>query len=415
VCGPVTARQECRGAETALEYERQVDKLVEAILTLDADVLGLVEVENSELDDGTPVDPLATLVEELNAVAGAGTYDRIDTGTVGTDTIRVGYLYRPAAATPLGDHAVLDASVDPRFDDDRNRPAVAQSFVENATGEVITVTVNHFKSKGCTGAIGDDLDQGDGQGCWNPTRTAAAQALVDWLDDDPTDVGDSDHLVIGDLNAYAMEDPIRVLSDAGYVDLAEIFAGPDPYSYVFDGQWGSLDYVLASPSLAAQVTGAGVHHINADEPSVLDYNTNFKSAGQIDSLYEADQYRTSDHDPLLVGLALDAGEVELVASAPRLWPPNHRLRTVDLTATVDGSPAAVTITAVTSSEADAGLGDGDLPGDIVLVDADTVEVRAERFSRPGRTYTITARITGSGQTVVGVDAVVLVPHDQRPR
>ncbi len=421
-CGPVGAEQNCRGAFDVIEYERQVDKLVEAILALDADVLGLVEVENSELADGTPVDPLATLVDELNAVAGPGTYDRIDTGTVGTDTIRVGYLYRPSAAAPLGDHAVLDSSVDPRFDDARNRPSVAQSFVENATGEVVTVTVNHFKSKGsCPSSSTDpNADQGDGQGCWNLVRTAAAEALVDWLADDPTDVGDTDHLVIGDLNAYAMENPIQVLADAGYVDLAETFVGPDTYSYVFDGQWGSLDYVFASPSLATQVTGAGVHHINADEPSVLDYNTNFKSAGQIDSLFAPDQYRTSDHDPLLVGLALDAGDLEVTTSAPRLWPPNHRLRTVDLTATVDGASASVTIIGATSSEADSGLGDDDLPGDIVLVDADTVELRAERFSRPGRTYTVTAQATVAApdslerQTLVGV-TTVLVPHDQRPR
>jgi predicted extracellular nuclease len=45
-------------------------------------------------------------------------------------------------------------------------------------------------------------------------------------------------------------------------------------------------------------------HINSDEPSVLDYNTNFKSPAQIEYLYSPDQYRSSDHDPVIVGLEL---------------------------------------------------------------------------------------------------------------
>ena len=76
------------------------------------------------------------------------------------------------------------------------------------------------------------------------------------------------------------------------------------YSYVFDGQWGYLDHALASASLVAQVTGAAECHINADEPSVLDYNTDFKSPGQVATLYAPDKFRTSDHDPVIVDLAL---------------------------------------------------------------------------------------------------------------
>ncbi len=44
--------------------------------------------------------------------------------------------------------------------------------------------------------------------------------------------------------------------------------------------------------------------INADEPGVLDYNTDFKSAGQIGSLYAPDEFRIADHNPVLVDLSL---------------------------------------------------------------------------------------------------------------
>ncbi|MDQ3733372.1 MAG: ExeM/NucH family extracellular endonuclease, partial [Actinomycetota bacterium] len=381
-CGPTGFTADCRGAETAEEFQRQRNKLISALLELDADVLGIIEVENT-----TGVEPLADIVAGLNAVAGAGTYAFIETGTVGTDVIKVGVIYQPGSVTPLGDEAVLDNTVDPRFNSDLMRPSVAQSFVENATGQVFTVVVNHFKSKGCGGATGLEADQGDGQGCWNPTRTAAAQALVDWLAGRPTGVEDGDFLIVGDLNSYAKEDPIDVLVEAGYVDLAAELIGEEAYSYVFNGQWGYLDYSLASPSLIPQVTGAAEYHINADEPSVLDYNTNFKSEAQQESLYAPDEFRTSDHDPVLVGLALEALPGATASAAPnRLWPPNHKYQRVNVTAhTGDGEPLSVSIVSVISSEPDCGGDFGEFCNDIILVDQDSVDLRAERYSDAGRT------------------------------
>ena len=77
------------------------------------------------------------------------------------------------------------------------------------------------------------------------------------------------------------------------------------YSYTFDGQAGYLDHALANASLFAQITGAADWHINSDEPDVLDYDTSFKPAAQ-DALYEVNAYRTSDHDPVVVGLIPNA-------------------------------------------------------------------------------------------------------------
>jgi hypothetical protein len=137
-------------------------------------------------------------------------------------------------------------------------------------------------------------------------RVAAATALTNWLATDPTATGDPDILLIGDYNSYALEDPITTLRNAGFTNLIATLIGPDAYSYVFDGQWGYLDHALGSPSLVPQVKGVAEYHINADEPSVLDYNTDFKTANLQTSLYAADQYRISDHDPVVVGLSPNA-------------------------------------------------------------------------------------------------------------
>jgi predicted extracellular nuclease len=295
-CGP-TGALECRGANTVEELDRQRAKTVAEILGLDADILGLMEVQN---DSGATVQDL---VGALNAATTPGTYAAIDTGTIGTDAIKVAIIYRPAAVTPVGAFAILDHTVDARFRDTLNRPSLAQTF-DAASGGRLTVVVNHLKSKGsaCT-AVGDP-DTGDGQGNCNQSRTLAAEALTDWLATDPTHSGDRDVLLVGDMNSYAQEDPIDVFRGAGYTNLIDAYLGDEGYSYVFQGQTGYLDHALASPTLAAQVTGTTEWHINADEPTVLDYNTEFKTANQIDSFYGPDAYRSSDHDPVVVGIQL---------------------------------------------------------------------------------------------------------------
>ncbi|HAC65731.1 MAG TPA: endonuclease [Cyanothece sp. UBA12306] len=286
-----------RGADSSSEFQRQQAKLVSALTEIDADILGLVEIENNS---DTAV---SNLVSALNTETGLETYNYIATGTIGTDAIKVALIYKPDVVNPFGNFAILDSSVDPTFQDNRNRPALAQTFEEIATGEKVTISLNHFKSKGSSGLSNTqdpNFAQGDGQGFWNATRTDAANALVNWLATDPTGSGDNDFLIMGDLNAYAMEDPITTIKNAGYTNLIEQFNGLDAYSYVFDGQFGYLDHALSNSSLTSQVTGVTELHINADEPNVFDYNEEFNPP----SLYSVDPYRTSDHDPVLIGLNL---------------------------------------------------------------------------------------------------------------
>jgi uncharacterized protein len=345
-CGPLQ-NVECRGADFGAdptpntvdpiideEFPRQRAKLLEALAGLDADVLGLNELENT-----TGVDPLGDpekgIVAGLNGM-GVGPYDYVDTDVIGTDAIRVGLIFRSEVVKPVGDFEILTHEDDPRFDDSRSRPALAQTFEEIATGARFTVVVNHLKSKGDSGLLGPctdsspdndvpDCDQGDGQSFWNVTRTNAAKALVDWIATDPTGSGDPDFLIMGDLNSYAMEDPIDAIkagedqapgTSDDWTNLIAQYVGDDAYSFVFDGQSGYLDHALANPSIVSQVAGATEWHINADEPDILDYDVSFKPQAQ-DALFEVNQFRTSDHDPVLLGLDLinEAPTIEITAGS----------------------------------------------------------------------------------------------------
>ena len=289
-----------RGANTAAEFQRQTDKLVNFIATLDADVIGLTELENDFFDsnpnDSNPEgNAIGYLVAQLNARLGANTYAWVDPGSqldggqfFGGDAIAVGFIYKPSKVEvsfgttiqKLDDSdaeaaALLGQSTIGHIFNGVNtsRAALAVTFHEIATDEDFTAVINHFKSKSGNGT-GADADQGDGQGAWQNQRELAAQALTQWIATHPTGTTDDDVLLLGDLNAYLKEDTLDLIKAAGFHNLAEELLS-NPYSYVFDAQYGALDHALASNSLAGQVTGIEEWHINADEADALDYNLDF--------------------------------------------------------------------------------------------------------------------------------------------
>ena len=328
-----------RGADTLVEFQRQRVKIIAGIIALTPDIMGLTEVEN---DGYGPTSALADLVAGLNAAAPAGTtYAFVDASAVDivTDQIHCAFIYRVETAAPVGSPAMLNNA----YFNNLSRNPLAQTFQELATGEVLTVSINHFKSKGSasTGAAATDgispnpnLDQGDGQAASNYLRTRQAQALAAWLATDPTGSGDPDFLIIGDLNAYAKEDPIVALENAGYINLTEAAEGPGGYSYAFGGEFGHLDHALANYHLMAQVTDAATWHVNSDEPVYYDYNVENKNAAQ--QAVNADgAYRYSDHDPVVVTLDLH----------PDFAPPVFTLQPSSQTVVL-GSP--VTFTAAAS-------------------------------------------------------------------
>ncbi len=314
---------EPRGAETQAEFDRQTAKLVNTIIALDADVLGLMELEN-DFAEGSSGNAIAYLVDQLNTVSGSFTFDWVRPGQqfVGGDAIAVGFIYNVTSVrVSFGTEvAILDDSdvsaallgqstIGAIFNGaNTSRAALAVTFEEIETGGEFTAVVNHFKSKGGSGTA-EDADIKDGNGGWNNQRELAAEALVEWLATNPTGSDDEDLLILGDLNAYAKEDPIDVLVDAGFTD-----QGADGYSYVFDGQTGSLDHILTNGSLSAQVTGVADVHINADEADAVDYQLNFNSNLATDerdpSIFDAEVIaRVSDHDPIILGLDLTENPV----------------------------------------------------------------------------------------------------------
>ncbi len=283
-----------RGADTSSELIRQTDKIVAAMNAIDADIYGLMEIENNadEVDAA-----ITALVDALNTELGANTYSYINTGVVGTDEIAVALIYKTASVTPVGNFAT---KTDGTFATS-SRPPVAQTFTA-ADGDEITVVVNHFKSKGsCPSDGSSNEDQGDGQGCWNALRTQSAQELAAWLGTNPTGASSDSVLIIGDLNAYTQEDPIVELEKT-YTNLVETKVDEaNRYSYVFFGEAGVLDHALASSSLVPKVEAVNIWHINSDEPRTLDYDQDFNNA----ALYVADQWRSSDHDPVIVDFDFD--------------------------------------------------------------------------------------------------------------
>ena len=296
-----------RGATTEAEYQRQIPKVAAGILGLAPDIMGLTEIENDRVTNGLPdsygpTSAIAQLVASLNAAAPAGTtYAFVNAAAVDvtTDQIHVAFIYNTQKVETVGAAAMLN---DPAFNDLARNP-LAQTFREIATGGKLTICINHLRAKGGAAAGAGNTDSGDGQGTNNALRVQEAHALTSWLATDPTGSGDPDFLIIGDLNAYAKEDPIVAIENAGYTSLTERFEGEGGYSYSFNGEFGHLDHALASASFNPQVNSAATWHVNSDEPAYYDYNVEFKSAAQ-QAINAGTPYRYSDHDPVVIGVTL---------------------------------------------------------------------------------------------------------------
>ncbi|RYG67288.1 ExeM/NucH family extracellular endonuclease [bacterium] len=278
------ANPRARGAKNAEEFARQSAKVIAELRGLDADVLGIMEVQNNGNE------AIGDIVTKLNAAYGTETYAYIndDPQAIGTDLIKVALIYKIAAVTPRGNPVVKKDAAFERY-------PLAQTFVSKANGAVFTVVVNHFKSKS-PGRETVDIDKGEG--AFTQRRISQAKSLLEFVNSLKQSTGDPDVLAIGDLNSYAEESPILALREGGLSHLNLLVPTADRFSYVFGGRSGSLDHAVATPELAKQVTGFAEWHINADEPVFMEYGKltaeNFK----------ANPYRASDHDPLLVGLNL---------------------------------------------------------------------------------------------------------------
>lgn len=305
-----------RGASSADELNRQRAKILSALKAMDADIYVLLEVENDGYEKRSAIEELTF---RLNQARGRGqeyAYVRAPTERLGADQISVGMLYRTRKLRLVGPAVTL---TDPPFDA-LHRAPLAQTFDEIKTNGRFTVIANHWKSKGsCPSADSGNQDTGDSQGCWNSARVEAARGLLDWLQGDPTGSGDADFLIVGDLNSYSQEDPIRWMVQAGYVNLGHPPTQPE-YSFVYKGASGSLDHAMASASLASQARGAVVWHINADEMPDFDYNREGRTKAFDARMFRATPFRSSDHDPMMVSFELEPPAPE---PEPEVSPPDQ--------------------------------------------------------------------------------------------
>ena len=286
-----------RGAADDTDLGRQRAKIVAAINTLGADVLSLEEIENSAQYAGANRrdDALSALVDALNADAGSDVWEFVPSpspadrpAVADEDVIRTAFIYKRAKVEPVGTSHILQ---DPAFASARE--PLAQEFrpAGGTPNQDFLTIVNHFKSKG------SGVDDGTGQGNANPDRVAQAKALVKFADQQKALAETDTVFLTGDFNSYTQEDPMQVLYAAGYTDIGHDQA-PEEYTYQFGGTVGSLDHVLANSTALGQVTGAHVWNINSVESVAYEYSRfNYNAT----DFYAPNPFRSSDHDPLLVG------------------------------------------------------------------------------------------------------------------
>ena len=280
---------DARGARTAEEFAIQKSKIVTAINALDADVVALQEIENSVKLGEKPDEALADLVAGLNAAAGSKVWDYVRTpaalhDAAITDVITNAIIFKPAVVKLSGEaQTIIDETVW-----DIAREPIAQTFKYGKS--FVTVIANHFKSKS-----GTDPTPQPGQDAFNDERVEQAGSLLTFANTLSEGQKNAVYLV-GDFNSYAKEDPMKVFADAGWSDLLFTKARGQ-YTYTFDGELGSLDHVIASPAATTRVTGAGVWSINSPEWAGREYWGTAAEAGT--------PYRSSDHDPILVGVGSD--------------------------------------------------------------------------------------------------------------
>lgn len=296
-----------RGANTETEFNRQHAKIVSAIKTIDADVYGLMEIANNGYGEKSAVNYLTKALGADWKYVIPPNMDKL-----GTDVIAVAIIYNSKRVKAVGNPVVYDDLTQ------KNRVTMAQSFQAVTGGKTFTVVPNHLKSKGSCpeDKTSPEANQGDGQGCWNPTRVTAVQKLIQWIATNPTKAEKPNYLLVGDMNSYAKEDPILAFEKANYKILLndeKVGQGKSAYSYVFgvasdatgNGGAGNLDHAIVDANLYPMVKRTFAWHINADEPTALDYNEEYKTEEQITSFYAPDAFRSSDHDPVIVDLDLN--------------------------------------------------------------------------------------------------------------
>ncbi|TNC05300.1 ExeM/NucH family extracellular endonuclease [Vibrio diabolicus] len=442
-----------RGATNLDEFLIQQAKIVSAMNKMDADIIGLMEVENNGFGDGSAIQNLVdALNAEIDDVEDHYTYveieeqDKYQKEYFGSDAIMVAILYRANAVTPKEAAKVIvtpeqhiaentitrkeGTESNPAYDK-YQRHSLLQTFTVKETGEDLSVVVNHFKSKGseCIEewiAGVEDSEPADLQGNCNNFRVSAAKVVGEALKDI-----DGDVLVMGDLNAYGKEDPLLTLTDyskekygrdiytAAYTtigggelqvektkiekgyglhNLNTLLHGTDTFSYTYSGELGNLDHALASSSLAQKVVAIEDWHINSLESNLFEYSSKYTG----DMPKYKDAFSASDHDPVIIAIDLPDDDIDLPKAGENLaidvrLPPTAvagDIVTVNLTASTQA--------AATSSDAKVYSASQTLTQ--TDIDARSVNIEFEQAPEQGN-YQLEEKVTDSTGNVVKFSSV----------
>ncbi|WP_281156037.1 ExeM/NucH family extracellular endonuclease [Streptomyces sp. HYC2] len=402
-----------RGAADEANFQRQQSKIVTGINGLGASVVSLEEVENSAKFGEDRDKALASLVDALNAKAGAGTWaftpspaaaDR--PAVTAEDVIRTAFIYKPADVSPVGASHILKDLSGPGQDFSIAREPLAQGFkaVGTADSDAFLVVANHLKSKGGTGAglyPGDkeDTRPAYNQGAYNETRTHQAHDMLGFAQEQAQALKTDKVFLVGDFNAYNHEDPMEYLYSQGYSDLGSTY-DPDHYSYSFHGLQGTLDHIVASPAAQSMVTGATVWQINAQESVAYNYSRYNYNATQL--FNGDDPFSASDHDPVVVGLNIGSESGKVASKVDLKVTPNKVVVNktevmAHVTVTADGAKPTGTVTVTV---------DGQTCG--AKLNGGVANVKLPVFHKTG-THTVTVSYSGDAKVLAGTaDASVTV-------
>ena len=271
-----------RGAESLEEFKTQSARIHAALLVMQPDLLAVQELENDGFGPDSAAHSLLGVLNDTGHEDWA--FIEPETRRIGGDVITVGLFYRQQVLESVGPARVLDGPEFQRL----SRQPLAQLFRDRRTGKTFLVAANHLKSKGSCPDDSENSDQEDGQGCWNSARVSAVRAQAPWLEELSAETGTKNIIILGDMNAWRNEDPIRQFKKFGYADLVEQLSGLPQYSFLYWGKIGTLDYAFASPALAKHAKRAEIWHINAIWPQKM--------------AQPQPWLRASDHDPVIVDL-----------------------------------------------------------------------------------------------------------------
>lgn len=283
------------------QFESKTNKIANAFLALQADVVAICEVERTQ-------DILSYICNAMNTIYGQDVYTYVTDNLYGSQSstgympLKAGYIYRKDKVKPYG------STSSPYKSGEYNARMRIQAFQELSTNEIFVLSVNHFKAKG-------GADQGESTRLENVSNLLTALGKV---------TTDPDILIMGDLNAYMGEQPIINLQNAGYEEQLVRFDA-NAYSYIYQGEPGILDHALANKTMADQITGAYAYHIN----TAGGYN-----------------YKYSDHDAILVGMKLGKNSGAGIDATEVTIPARKILRDGQLFIEIEGQLFTITGTKV---------------------------------------------------------------------